>query len=59
MRAIVVLCSKEDCPIYLLKSGKQTIYAHIPDPFDQSIEQMREIRGMIKAMVLLAMKEID
>ena len=48
---IIVMCDLDDCPRFLLDSGK---VKHIPiaDPFGISIEYVRSIRDEIKSLVL-------
>lgn len=47
---IFVLCEKERCPNFLLSSGKVT-YWEIKDPYQISVDEMREIRNKIRASV--------
>jgi len=48
---IIVMCHLEDCPKYLLDSGKAE-HIPIPDPFGISIEYTRNVRDEIKRLVL-------
>ena len=48
---IFVLCKKEFCPDFLLKSDK-AIYWKIEDPYQMSIDNMRKVRDEIKSKVL-------
>ena len=48
---IIVMCDIDDCPRYLLDSGKVE-HIPIPDPFGITIEYTRNVRDEIKRMVL-------
>jgi hypothetical protein len=45
------MCDIDDCPRYLLDSGKVE-HIPIPDPFGITIEYTRNVRDEIKRMVL-------
>jgi arsenate reductase len=46
----VVLCRKEQCPEYLLKSNN-VIFWNIEDPFEMTLDNTRKIRDIIKTKV--------
>ncbi|MBU1110707.1 hypothetical protein KKB83_03760 [Patescibacteria group bacterium] len=49
-KQIFVMCSKELCPDFLVKSNKVT-YWEIDDPYKMGLDDMRKIRDQIKAKV--------
>ncbi len=48
---IVVMCDLDDCPSFLLDSGKVE-HIPIPDPYGISVEYTRAVRDEIKRLVL-------
>jgi protein-tyrosine-phosphatase len=48
---IIVMCDLDDCPRFLLDSGKVE-HIPIPDPYSISIEYTRGVRDEIKRIVL-------
>jgi len=48
---IIVMCDLDDCPRYLLDSGKM-VHIPIPDPYGINVEYTRSVRDEIKRMVL-------
>jgi len=47
---IFVMCKKERCPTYLINSGK-AVYWDVTDPYKIRIEDIREIRDIIKERI--------
>lgn len=47
---IFVMCRKEECPQFLLKSNKVTFW-DVGDPFDTDLDNFRKIRDKIKTKV--------
>ena len=47
---IFVMCEKEHCPDYLLKSSK-AVFWQVEDPYKKSFDELRSIRDEIKAKV--------
>ena len=52
---VFVLCEKELCPDFLIKSNKVT-FLKIRDPYKMKLDDMRRIRDEIKENVLLIIK---
>jgi protein-tyrosine-phosphatase len=50
-KKIIVMCGMDDCPKFLLDSGKLE-HIPIPDPYGISIEYTRSVRDEIKRLVL-------
>lgn len=48
---IIVMCDFDDCPKFLLDSGKVE-HIPIPDPYGISVEYTRNVRDEIKRLVL-------
>jgi protein-tyrosine-phosphatase len=48
---IIVMCNLDDCPHFLLDSGKVE-HIPIPDPYGISVEYTRGVRDEIKRLVL-------
>jgi len=48
---IIVMCDLDDCPHFLLDSGKVE-HIPVPDPFGISVEYTRSVRDEIKRLVL-------
>jgi len=48
---IIVMCDLNDCPRFLLDSGKM-VHISVPDPFGISVEYTRSVRDEIKRIVL-------
>lgn len=48
---IFILCSKEDCPVFLLKHPR-IFFWKIEDPYGLSIEKFRVVRDEIKRKVI-------
>jgi protein-tyrosine-phosphatase len=48
---IIVMCDLDDCPRFLLESGKVE-HILVPDPFGISIDYTRAVRDEIKSLVL-------
>ncbi|XOB46473.1 MAG: low molecular weight phosphatase family protein [Candidatus Nealsonbacteria bacterium] len=53
---IFVMCKKEECPNFLLNSGKVTFW-DVGDPFDTDLENFRRIRDKIKKRVKNLLKK--
>lgn len=49
---VVILCDRKEVPEKLLEGAKEIIYAHITDPYGQSLGKMRDIRDQIKQLVI-------
>jgi arsenate reductase (thioredoxin) len=49
---IIIICKRDECPDFLLKSKKITFWADIEDPFEMSIEETKKIRDQIKNRIL-------
>ena len=47
---IFVMCQKEDCPAFLINSGK-VVYWQIEDPYQLSLDDLRRIRDQIKVKI--------
>lgn len=47
---IFVMCGKEECPEFLINSGK-VIFWEVEDPYQMSIDGFRKIRDLIKQKV--------
>ena len=47
---IFVMCQKEECPEFLINSGKVTFW-EVKDPYQMSIDGFRKIRDLIKEKV--------
>ncbi len=47
---VIVMCKKEDCPDFVFKHPSVTLW-EIEDPFNLSIERLREIRDDIRTKV--------
>ena len=52
---IIIMCKKEQCPNYLLKS-KKIIFWDIDDPFEMTLEKTRDVRDVIKEKILSLIK---
>jgi len=48
---IIVMCDKNQCPGFLLKS-KKAVFWEVKDPHHMPIDEMRKIRDIIKTKVL-------
>ena len=53
---IFVMCKKEECPNFLLNSGKVTFW-DVGDPFDTDLENFRRIRDKIKKRIKNLLKK--
>jgi len=53
---IFVICKKEECPIFLLNSGKITFW-NINDPYNTSLEKHQIVRDEIKKHIKQLIKE--
>jgi len=51
-RKIVVMCGKNECPDFLLKSGKNIFWQDIEDPEKMSLEETRFVRDKIRQKIL-------
>lgn len=47
---IFVMCTKKECPEFLLKSGKITFW-DVDDPFEKPVESFMECRDIVKQKV--------
>ena len=52
---IIIMCHKEQCPDFLLKSSK-VIFWPVDDPFGTDLDNFRKIRDVIKAKVISIIK---
>ncbi len=54
---VVVLCSKDLCPEFLLENGK-VVFREIEDPHQQDLKTIQRIRDQIGGLVLELVKNI-
>jgi len=50
---LVIMCTKVQCPAFLMHSKKTTIYLDIEDPYGMDVDETRKIRDQIKERVLM------